>query len=374
MPPPLADTKPSDRLLWSVLVASAVVIVVTVLSTQLADPAPPLPRGAGPSLPRMRPPPQSAGDLLRTLGIGSLVWYVCVLSAPLFLWLSRRLPIEGRRWPGRLAAHLAVVLLLVLATGVAQYWLSYRGARMAPPMTMFLEVWMLTGSLPFLAAAAAAHALEARARARDRELEAARARSQLAEARLGALTAQLQPHFLFNTLQGIATLIGRDPDGAQRMLADLSDLLREVLRRGETREVELAEETRVLEPYLAIARRRFGQRLTVTIDVTDDARRALVPFFVLQPLVENAIHHGVESRAGAGTIGVRAWRDGDWLRLAVSDDGPGVDARPNGRRGIGLANTRARLDELYAGRYELELSRDDAGGSVVRVALPFRAA
>jgi LytS/YehU family sensor histidine kinase len=213
--------------------------------------------------------------------------------------------------------------------------------------------------------------LEARIRAQERELEAERIRSQLAESRLEALTAQLQPHFLFNTLQGISTLIARDPVAADRMLTSLSDLLREVLRRGDTREVELGEELRVLESYLDISRTRFGERLTVTVDVEACAERALVPFFILQPLVENALHHGISSHAGAGSIEIGARRDGERLLLTVADDGPGTVA-PDAQRGIGLANTRARLEELYGRANSLELGRPPEGGFRVSVAIPYR--
>jgi LytS/YehU family sensor histidine kinase len=229
---------------------------------------------------------------------------------------------------------------------------------------------LLTGALPFLTVAAATQAVEARARAHERELDAARVRGQLAEARLEALTAQLQPHFLFNTLQGISTLITRDPIAADKMLTSLSDLLREVLRRGERREVDLDEELRVLEPYLDISRWRFGDRLTVRTDADAESRRALVPFFILQPLVENAVHHGVSSRAGPATIHIEAARAGDRLWLAVTDDGPGtpLDTKP----GIGLTNTKARLDELYGDRHTLELDRPPGGGFRVRMGIPYR--
>jgi LytS/YehU family sensor histidine kinase len=232
---------------------------------------------------------------------------------------------------------------------------------------------MITGTLPFLTVAAGAHALEARARAHERELEAERIRSQLAESRLQALTAQLQPHFLFNTLQGISTLITRDPPAADAMLTSLSDLLREVLRRSDAREVDLSEELRVLEPYLDISRRRFGERLSVRTSMDDRAAGALVPFFILQPLVENALHHGISSHAGAGWIEIAGRRDGDRLVLTVTDSGPGT-AAPDAGRGIGLTNTRARLEELYGTAYSLELGRidGDAGGFRVRVSIPYR--
>jgi two-component system, LytTR family, sensor kinase len=219
--------------------------------------------------------------------------------------------------------------------------------------------------------AAATQAIEARSRARERELEAVRMKSQLAEARLEALTAQLQPHFLFNTLQAISTLITHDPVAADRMLHSLSDLLREVLRRGE-REVPLEEELRVLEPYLDLSRWRFGERLAITIDASADARRALVPFFVLQPLVENALQHGLGSRAGAGSIDIRAAREHDRLWLTVTDDGAGSNGSDSRRGSIGLPNMKARLEEMYGGAYTLELGAAPTGGFQVRIGIPFR--
>src|SRR5688572_4425750 len=237
-----------NRVLWIVFGASVLVTLLTLLATHLIPPPPP-PRGMGPVLPRMRMPPRDTGALLRVMGIGSLTWYACVLSAPLFVVMSRSLPFDRRRWVSSLALYLLAIVALVTLTAVLQHRLSYGGSPMAPPLGVFVRAALLTGTLPFIAVAAATHALEARTRARDRELDAAHMKSQLAEARLEALTAQLQPHFLFNTLQSISTLITHDPAAADRMLTSLSDLLREVLRRGE-REVPLDEELRVLEPYL----------------------------------------------------------------------------------------------------------------------------
>jgi two-component system LytT family sensor kinase len=292
-----------------------------------------------------------------------------VLSAPLFVAMSRSLPFDRRRWLSSLALYLLAIVALVTLTAVLQHRLSYGGSPMAPPLGVFVRAALLTGTLPFIAVAAATHALEARTRARDRELDAARMKSQLAEARLEALTAQLQPHFLFNTLQSISTLITHDPAAADRMLTSLSDLLREVVR-GE-REVPLDEELRVLEPYLDISRWRFGERLSITIAADAVARRALVPFFVLQPLVENALQHGVSSRAGAAAIHIGAHRAGDRLVLIVADTGPGADGAES-RRGIGLPNTRARLAELYGADCTLELGKRAEGGFQVRVEIPYR--
>ena len=357
-----------NRVLWIVFGASVLVTLLTLLATHLIPPPPP-PRGMGPVLPRMRMPPRDPGALLRVMGIGSLTWYACVLSAPLFVVMSRSLPFDRRRWLSSLALYLLAIVALVTLTAVLQHRLSYGGSPLAPPLGVFVRVALLTGTLPFIAVAAATHALEARTRARDRELDAARMKSQLAEARLEALTAQLQPHFLFNTLQSISTLITHDPAAADRMLTSLSDLLREVLR-GE-REVPLDEELRVLEPYLDISRWRFGERLAITIAADAVARRALVPFFVLQPLVENALQHGVSSRAGAAAIHIGAHRAGDRLVLIVADTGPRADGAES-RRGIGLPNTRARLAELYGADCTLELGPRAEGGFQVRVEIPYR--
>jgi signal transduction histidine kinase len=358
-----------DRLFWSVVGVSAALTLLTLIASRfVATPGIPGRR----ALPRIRSAPANAGELLLSLGIGSLIWYACFASAPLFIWMSRRFPIAPKRRMASLAIHVGVVLLLAAITAMLQFKVTYRDASMAPPLGAYMmNVGLIAGILPFFAVAAAAHALEARARAHERELEAERIRSQLAESRLEALTAQLQPHFLFNTLQGISTLITRDPAAADRMLTSLSDLLREVLRRGEKREVELSEELRVLESYLDISRTRFGDRLSVTVAVDEAAGRGLVPFFILQPLVENALHHGISSHAGAGSIEIAARRTGDQLRLTVTDDGPGT-VTPDAQRGIGLANTSARLRELYGPAQSLHLGRPPEGGFRVDVTIPYR--
>jgi signal transduction histidine kinase len=366
--------KRSDRLFWSVVGASGLVALLTVIAIKLNPPSPPPGMaGGGRALPRMRGPVGDVpmGDTLRSIGVGSLTWYASILSAPLFIWLSRRLPFDRRRWPLSLAAHVAAVVALVVITAAVQYQLTYAGFAGAPALPRFLLISLMTGSLPFVAVATAAHALEARFRARDRELDAARIRGQLAEARLEALSAQLQPHFLFNTLQAISTLIPRDPAGAEKMLANLADLLREVLRHGDKREILLSEELRVLEAYLEISRRRFGERLTIAIDAPADTLDAKVPFFVLQPLVENALHHGVGTRSGPANVSVTARRDGQRLLLSVRDDGPGVEGEIT--RGIGLTNTEARLQELYNGDARLTIDARPSTGFAVQLALPYHA-
>ena len=357
------------RLLWGVAAGAAALSLLTFIASRFV-PEPPIPRGA---LLRMKTPPTSPAELLRSLGVGSLIWYGCFASAPFFVWLSRRVAIDRRVWKTGVLVHLAAVILFALVTAWLQFRLTYHGSPMAPPLSAYLKIGLITDALPYLTVAIAAHAIDARTRVYERDLEAARVRSQLAESRLEALTAQLQPHFLFNTLQGISTLITRDPLAADAMLSDLSDLLREVLRRGERREVTIDEELRVLESYLSISRRRFGERLRITVSRGDDVGQALVPFFVLQPLVENALHHGVGSHAGPATVSVDARRDDHRLVLTVQDNGPAVSI-PDSGRGIGLANTRERLSGLYGAAQRLDTGRSPDGGFTVRVELPFHEA
>ena len=360
--------------MWSVAAVSAVLLLMTIATSRVIHQ--PEVRRPG-SFPRIPGPVSGPGDALRLLGIGSLNWYACLAAAPLFLWLSRRFPLSRGRWSSGVVIQLSAIAVLVLATATVQYNITYTDPRLAPPLSMFLKVSLFSGLLPFVTMALFVQALEARSRAYDRELENTRTRSQLAEARLEALTAQLQPHFLFNTLQGISTLIYRDPAGADAMLTSLSELLRDVLRRAEQREVELGEELRVLEHYLDIARWRFGDRIRVDIDAGDEARAALVPFFILQPLVENAISHGIEQRGGAGTIAISAVVSRGALILAVSDRAaPDADRDPSGASaragvGIGLSNTRARLSELYGTDQQLEFVSGE-GISTVTIRLPFR--
>ncbi|MGE5744284.1 MAG: sensor histidine kinase, partial [Gemmatimonadota bacterium] len=192
---------------------------------------------------------------------------------------------------------------------------------------------------------------------------------------LQALAMQLRPHFLFNTLNAIAELIHEDPDAAERMVGRLADLLRRTLETDGSAEVPLATELELVDRYLDIQAVRFQDRLRVRWEVAGDVRAAWVPAMILLPLVENAVRHGVSARPGPGEVGIRARREADTLRLEVWDDGPGLDpsAQRAPRRGIGLANTQARLAQLYGATHRFELVDGAPTGLVVRVSLPFRA-
>ncbi|MBI5766855.1 MAG: histidine kinase [Verrucomicrobia bacterium] len=226
----------------------------------------------------------------------------------------------------------------------------------------------------YLIVAAAAHALAFYRRAQERDRHALELAANLNRAKLDALRLQLQPHFLFNTLNAIATLVHRDAHAADNLIGDLSDLLRLSLLTTD-HEVPLAREIELLDRYLAIEQTRLGERLRVQRDIDPGAISALVPTFVLQPLAENSIRHGLEPRSAPGTITISARRDGDRLHLTMADDGVGLSAGPQGsRRGIGLANTEARLQALHGTAAKLELHTPPEGGLRVEIMLPFRTA
>lgn len=211
-------------------------------------------------------------------------------------------------------------------------------------------------------------------RLRDERRQARELERSLREARLHALALELQPHFLFNTLNGIAALVRSDARTAERMLVKLSDLLRLTLDSGVDGQVTLAEETTRLELYLALQQMRHGARLTVVRDLSPSLGAALIPAMLLQPLTENAISHGIGGRPGPGTLWISAAREGPFLQLTVEDDGVGIPEGGPAREGIGLGNTRARLAVLYPEQHEFSIGRRPGGGTRIRIRFPWREA
>jgi len=206
---------------------------------------------------------------------------------------------------------------------------------------------------------------------RDRELRNAQLEASLQAAKLSALQSQLNPHFLFNALNAVSALMYRDVEAADAMLARIGELLRLTLAADGSHEIRLSEELELLERYLDIERIRFAERLAITVDVPDSALEAHVPPFALQPLVENAIRHGVARRSEGGKVLVSARRVDGRLQLRVVDDGPGLPAEKV-REGIGLRNTRDRLQQLYGTSQQLAFRKPDAGGLEVLMELPWR--
>jgi sensor histidine kinase YesM len=249
-------------------------------------------------------------------------------------------------------------------------------------LTGVLAANAVTELMIFWAASAAIHGVEFYRRLRARERQALILEQRLTRARLDALTAQIRPHFLFNTLNSITTLIRRDPEGAEKMVMQLADLLSATLRSPEEQEISLREEMDLLDSYVSIMQVRFGSRLSVERDVSASTTDALVPAFILQPLVENAFEHGIARRPGPGRIRIAAFRNNGSLEIVIGDDGPGIVSEsasgindsPNSKtNGIGLSNTRKRLAELYSGSASLTIDSRAGKGTDVRIAIPFRA-
>ena len=318
------------------------------------------------------------------LEMGMPYWFLWILLAPLVAWLIRRVPLEGGRSVLRASLHISCAVALTLAHSMLQTSLRYvMGIDMGisdpahlPGHALGMAIGSLTYNLPAYGAVfGLLYAWGYYQRFRERERAASALAVQLTQARIEALRSQLNPHFFFNAMNSIAMLVrGRQNDQAVRALAGLSDLLRYVLQEDPPDEVTLAEELAFLERYLAIERIRFQDRLRIAVLPDPDTLEATVPNLILQPLVENAIRHGISRRAAAGVVEITARREGDRLLLAVRDDGPGpnADDTPVPTTGLGLRNTRARLAELYGAKQSLELSEAEAGGTIARIDLPFR--
>jgi hypothetical protein len=309
--------------------------------------------------------------LWQVVGYGLTQWYPWVLVAPAIDWLVRRS--RSRTWRHRariIAGHLALFAIFAVVHGsvriAAAAYLhpeeagSAAGGLLDDWIPDALLYGVLTGGFAI-------------AESRRRQTEIAEGlRAEVAEARLDALRQQLNPHFLFNALNHIAArLRSREIEPALAMLLSLSDLLRDVLRER-AQLIPLRDEVRMIERYLEIERARFGDRLHAEITFDPRALDALVPSFLLQPLVENAMRHGVSAADGRCTLSVTVRPRGERLSIEVRDGGPGLSAVPAAATGIGLANTRQRLTYLYADDHAFELRTLDGGGLLVSVDLPFR--
>ncbi len=306
-------------------------------------------------------------------------WYSWACLTPAILWLSRWAPFERRTWKRAFAVHIPGVFIatvahiaLTVGTQMVIVWASGQEQRMPwllEAQNMFFNNfdWEM---MTYWAIVGLSHALRYYREARGRELRESQLETHLVEAQLAALQRQLQPHFLFNTLNTISALMHRDIDAADNMIAKLSDLLRISLQGVGVQEVTLKEELDFLSKYLEIEQTRFRDRLTVVFDVQPDTLDALVPNLVLQPLVENSIKHGIGPRPSPGEIQIRSKRVGSMLELEVRDNGVGLSAArlTDFNRGIGLGNTRSRLQHLYGSSHRFEFRQPPmaAGGQGTR--------
>ena len=302
-------------------------------------------------------------------------WWVWAAITPVVRVAMRRLPLE-RPLLEPLAMHavLAIASALVFSMWFTWVlWLSRPPSLPREPYVVTLKRLvgghLLLGVAVYASIVAVITAIDERAARRRRELDTARLEADLAQAQLRALQMQIHPHFLFNTLHAIAMLTDSDPAAAEAMAVKLAELLRATLRLRDVPEVSLRTEVELLRAYLDIEARRFGDRLDVTFVVPDDALDTMVPSFLLQPIVENAVRHGVAPRVETGHIAIRAVREPQALVLSVEDDGPGFDADPFAGDGVGLAATRDRLALRYGGAGSIRCEPRSTGGCGARVAI-----
>ena len=317
-----------------------------------------------------------------------LAWTTWLLVVPAIWWLAGRIRITRERRVGAAAFHLSMSVLtaavicfavagekylVFTAIGVTRFaGLPLTYATLVKETLLITFEWKV---LLYWGVVGAHHAMLYAGEARWREVSEARIGQRLIEARLDALQRQLQPHFLFNTLHAITAVVHRDPDAAESMLVRLGGFLRAVSQSQARHEVTLAREIELLREYADLQQLRFGARLHVEIEAPPELGDGMVPVLVLQPLVENAIKHGLSGRAGGGAVRIEARRIGDRLELSVADNGSGAEpaAPAPPCEGVGLANTRARLEHLYPGQHRITTSASASGGFTVTISLPWQA-
>jgi len=318
------------------------------------------------------------------IGLEYLAW---LLLTPAIFWLSSRFTIDHAAWPKHLAVHLFAALIGAIAIDFMAGWTLgifmpehpwadfSSGARV-------LNFRFLDELFIYFVVLAAGFARDYFWRFRERQMEAARLRDEavglearLADARLHALRMQMNPHFLFNTLHAVSSLVERDPAGVRRMIARLSELLRYTLEGSGSQEVTLREELNFLRRYLEIQQIRFQGRLIVTEFIDEDTLDAQLPSMILQPLVENAVKHGVNMIEACGRIELRARHVDGMLVVSIHDNGPGIEALPpeplSSSEGVGLRNTRERLEMLYGDGDRLSLEQSPLGGLIAKIRVPF---
>ncbi len=340
-------------------------------------------------------------EIDEALRLSSANWLPWIVYTPLIFWLAGRYPISRKNSLRNIAIHFAAGIIITASSIAIMMWaspprlrlraLEPRGPGFEMPRDVLLPApppfaddrrpprpptFMLAfrgnfGISIYLVVLCAAHAVRYRQRAEARDKLALKLASDLHQSRLESLRLQLNPHFLFNTLNAVSAFVARDPEKADVLIDALSALLRASLEEHDD-EVPLARELELLDLYLTIEKARMGRRLQVELLVDAGLEAALVPPLLLQPLAENAVRHGIEPRTAGGKVTLTARRDGDSLRLAVIDNGIGLDsAQPAGRRGIGLQNTAERIRGLYGTAAQFQIISPVEGGVRVELKLPY---
>jgi two-component system, LytTR family, sensor kinase len=310
-----------------------------------------------------------------TAMVNLVLWAPWALLSPLILAASRRWRLYGPGWPLHAAMHLATNLGLAVVAAML-----YRALRMSLGLPVRANYSLLIVSglnsalIVYWGIVALEHAVAYYRRGQERDRQASEAQRMLSQARLDSLRSQIHPHFLFNTLHAIASRVRQDARGAEDMLGALGDMLRTNLATAGGHETPLREELRLIEQYLAIQTMRFGDRLRIEVDVTSEAREVAVPALLLQPLVENAIEHGIAQRLSGGTLRIEASLSGPQLTIIVSDSG-GAHLKAHGtsaKWNVGLTNTRERLQALYGDDQTLQTIVGADGEFKVFVSIPAR--
>jgi hypothetical protein len=332
---------------------------------------------------RLSGSPLQLWDALRIHMTLALAW---AIATPGIIWSVRKWPLERSTWAMHLPIHLLLSSVYLYALIVLYQVVAGAVGVLRPSRVSFLErsfqeflFWFLSDSLLYWAVIFIDWGIRQLKQVRDRELRASHLETQLAEARLSALKAQLHPHFLFNALHTIGTLVRTGRAAlAVRVVAELGDLLRAMLDDATTQEVPLRRELAFVRNYLEIEQIRFSDRLDVVFAVDDDTLDAKVPHLILQPLVENAIRHGIAPHGSGGRLVIAARRENGRLLLDVTDDGRGLEdgngREPTDRPGLGLQNVRDRLTQLFGGESSVTLVPGPAGGAAAQVRMPFRLA
>ncbi|MBV9341437.1 MAG: histidine kinase [Acidobacteria bacterium] len=305
-------------------------------------------------------------------------FYLWGVLTPLALWLGRRYPIEAGTWALRLPLHIAFSMFLTIAQLSLEASLSWlrAGADWSLSATLghylrqhtqigFLIYWLLVGAAQFY---------RMYDQSRQRQVHAAQLEARLAEAMINNLRTQLHPHFLFNTLQAVATLIPEDPEAAEDVVQQLSQLLRVSLDQMHADEISLSRELEFLQHYMAIQQRRFGDRLCFEVQISSALLDCAVPTLVLQPLVENAIRYGISKHKEHDVVTIRAFERHDRICLEVINLSSQLEEKPERllSRGVGLSNTRLRLEQLYGIEQSLSLFQLEPKGVCVRLSIPIR--